>query len=164
MSFFFKTVYYSIVGFPGSSNSKEFTCNVGDLGSIPALGRSPEGEDMATHSSILAQGITMDRGAWQAIVHGVSKSRTQLSDFTFTFSFQYSYSECFFLVASCQHYLKNHKVIIAVNIFGGKRLCCPYFPKWFSCGLLLYIVGFPPSPWTLALTWFQSVLYFLREV
>ena len=30
----------------------------------------------------------MDRGAWKAAVHGVSKSRTQLSDFTFTFHFQ----------------------------------------------------------------------------
>ena len=29
----------------------------------------------------------MDRGAWRAAVHGVAKSRTQLSDFTFTFHF-----------------------------------------------------------------------------
>ena len=29
----------------------------------------------------------MDRGAWQAAVHGVAKSRTRLSDFTFTFHF-----------------------------------------------------------------------------
>ena len=36
-------MYYSIAGFPGSSDSKESTCNVGDLGSIPGLGRSPEG-------------------------------------------------------------------------------------------------------------------------
>ena len=33
---------------------------------------------MATHSSILAWRIPMDRGAWQAIVYGVTKSRTQL--------------------------------------------------------------------------------------
>ena len=31
------------MGFPGSSDGKEFTCNVGDLGSIPELGRSPGG-------------------------------------------------------------------------------------------------------------------------
>ena len=30
------------MGFPGGSAGKEFTCNVGDLGSIPVLGRSPE--------------------------------------------------------------------------------------------------------------------------
>ena len=35
-------------------------------------------EGMATHSSILAWRIPMDRGAWQAIVYGVTKSRTQL--------------------------------------------------------------------------------------
>ena len=43
----------SLVGLPGGSDGKEFTCNVGDLGSIPELGRPLE-EGMATHSSILA--------------------------------------------------------------------------------------------------------------
>ena len=51
---------------------------------------------MATHSSTLAQKMdggnenappAMYGGAWQAAVHGVAKSRTQLSDFTFTFHF-----------------------------------------------------------------------------
>ena len=37
-------------------------------------------EGMATHSSILAWRIPMDRGARQATVHGVAKSQTQLSD------------------------------------------------------------------------------------
>ena len=37
-------------------------------------------EGMATHSSILAWRIPMDRGAWWATVHGVTKGRTQLSD------------------------------------------------------------------------------------
>ena len=37
-------------------------------------------EGMATHSSILAWRIRMDRGAWQATVHGIAKSQTQLSD------------------------------------------------------------------------------------
>ena len=41
------------MGFPGGSDGKESSCNVGDLGSISGLGRSPE-EGMATHSSILA--------------------------------------------------------------------------------------------------------------
>ena len=49
--------------------------------------RSPGWEDpleesTATHSSILAWRIPMDRGAWWATVHGVTKSWTQLSDFT----------------------------------------------------------------------------------
>ena len=37
-------------------------------------------EGMATHSNILAWRIPMDRGAWQAMVHGVAKSQTRLSD------------------------------------------------------------------------------------
>ena len=41
------------VGFPGGSAGKESALNVGNLGSIPVLGRSP-GEGTATHSSILA--------------------------------------------------------------------------------------------------------------
>ena len=40
-------------GFPGSLDGKESACNVGDLSSTPGTGRSP-GEEMATHSSILA--------------------------------------------------------------------------------------------------------------
>ena len=35
---------------------------------------------MATHSSILAWRISMDRGAWQAVVHGFTKSQTKLSN------------------------------------------------------------------------------------
>ena len=37
-------------------------------------------EDMAAHYSILAWSTPMDRGAWQAIVHGVANSLTRLSD------------------------------------------------------------------------------------
>ena len=103
------------MGFPGGSAGEESTCNAGEPGSIPGLGRSPgEGigyphqyswaslvaqmvknplavweiwvlsldwedpleERMANHSSILAWRIPMDRGAWQATVHGVTKSQT----------------------------------------------------------------------------------------
>ena len=39
-------------------------------------------KEMAPHSSILAWRISMDRGAWQATVHGVTKSQTQLHSFT----------------------------------------------------------------------------------
>ena len=48
---------------------------------LPSLGwEDPLGEGMATHSSILAWRIPMDRGAWWATVHGVAKSWTQLSN------------------------------------------------------------------------------------
>ena len=45
----------------------------------------PLEKEMATHSSTLAWKNPMDGGAWQATVHGISKSQAQLSDFTFTF-------------------------------------------------------------------------------
>ena len=61
------------MGFPGGLDGKESTYNAGDMGLIPGLGRSPE-EGMATHASILACRIPMDRGAWQAMVHGVAES------------------------------------------------------------------------------------------
>ena len=54
---------------------------------VQSLGwEDPLEEGRATHSSILAWRIPMDRGAWQAIVHGVTKSQTQLSDFHFSTS------------------------------------------------------------------------------
>ena len=62
-------------GLPGGSDSKESECKGGDLGSIPGLGKSLE-ESMATHSSILAWRISVDRGTWQAAVHGVAESDT----------------------------------------------------------------------------------------
>ena len=65
--------------FSGGSDSKESACIAGDLGSIPGW-KDPLEKGMATHSSILAWRTPMDRGAWQATVHGVAKSRTQLSN------------------------------------------------------------------------------------
>ena len=48
---------------------------------VLSLGQEdPMEKEMATYSSILAWRISMDRGAWWATVHGVAKSRTQLSD------------------------------------------------------------------------------------
>ena len=67
------------LGFLGGSDSKESTCNVGDLGSIPGLGKSPGGG----HGNLLQYSCLenpMDRGAWWATVHGVTKSWTRLND------------------------------------------------------------------------------------
>ena len=69
----------------GGSEVKVSACNVGDLGSIPGLGRSPgEGNGNPLQYSCLEN--PMDREAWWATVQGVAKSRTRLSDLTFTFS------------------------------------------------------------------------------
>ena len=64
-------------GFPGGSDCKESAYNAGHLGSIPELGRSPrEGNGDPLQHSCLEN--SMDRGAWQATVHGVAKSQTWL--------------------------------------------------------------------------------------
>ena len=66
-------------GFPGGSVGKESTCNVGDWDLILGLGRPPrEGNGNPLQYSCLEN--PMDRGAWQATVHGVTKSWTQLSN------------------------------------------------------------------------------------
>ena len=68
----------SILGFPGGSAGKESAGNVGDLGSIPGLGRSPgEGKGYPLQYSGLENSV-------DCIVHGVAKSWTGLSDFHFT--------------------------------------------------------------------------------
>ena len=60
---------------PGGSDSKESACSVGDLGSVPALGRAPgEGNGHLLQYSYLEN--PRDRGAWQATVHAVTKSWT----------------------------------------------------------------------------------------
>ena len=63
------------MGFPCVSDGKESACNVGDLGSIPGLGRSPgEGKGYPFQYSGL-------ENSKDCIVRGVAKSQTQLSDF-----------------------------------------------------------------------------------
>ena len=137
-------LYTHLLGFPGSSTSKQSTFNTGDPGSIPGVGRSPgEGigyplqgswaslmaqmvnnlpamqetwvrslgweypleEGMATHSSILAWMIPMDRGAWQATVHGVTKSQIKLSNQAQHSTALYVYIHTYVCVFLCAHSL-----------------------------------------------------------
>ena len=53
-------------------SGKESACDAGDEGSIPGSGRSP-GEENGYPLQYSCLGNPMDRGAWQAIVHGVTK-------------------------------------------------------------------------------------------
>ena len=67
------------MGFPGGLDSKESACNAEDPGSIPGSGRFPgEGNGYPLQYSCLETSV--DREAWWATVHGVTKSWTQLSD------------------------------------------------------------------------------------
>ena len=69
----------SIKSFPAGSDSKESTCNAGDLGSVPGLGRSA-GELNGNPLQYSCLENSMNRGAWWATVHGIAKSWTLLSD------------------------------------------------------------------------------------
>ena len=61
-----------VLKFSGGSEGKESACHVGDLGLIPESGRFPgEGNGNPLQYSYLEN--PMDRGAWRAIVHGVTK-------------------------------------------------------------------------------------------
>ena len=60
-------------------SGKEPVCNAGDIALIPGLGRSPR-ERNGNLLQYSCLGNPIDRGGWQAIVHGVSKSHTVLSD------------------------------------------------------------------------------------
>ena len=59
---------------PWSSDGKESACNAGDMGSIPGLGRSP-GEENGYPLQYSYLGNPMDRGAWHATAHGVTKTQ-----------------------------------------------------------------------------------------
>ena len=67
------------MGFPGGTAVKNLLTSAGDTASIPVSGRSPGGGNgNPLQYSCLEN--SMDGGAWWAIVHGVPKSRTRLSD------------------------------------------------------------------------------------
>ena len=63
------------LGFSGGSDGKESACSVGDLSSIPGLGRSP-GKGNGYPLQYSCPKNSMDRGAWLATVHGVVESQT----------------------------------------------------------------------------------------
>ena len=74
-SFILTAIQYSNLGVPGGSDHKESSCNAGDMGLIPGLGRSLEGG----HGNPLQYsylGNPIDR---EATVRRVTKSQTQLS-------------------------------------------------------------------------------------
>ena len=92
-------------------SGKESTCQAGGAGLIHGLGRFLGGEnDNPFQYSCL--GNPMDNGAWLAIVHGVTKSRIQLSDFTFTFHFD-----------ALEKEMATHSSVLAWRIPGTGEPC-----------------------------------------
>ena len=66
--------------YPDDSDRKESSHSTGDRGLIPGSGRSPE-EGNGNPLQYPCLENSMDRGVWQATVHGVTKSRTRLNDY-----------------------------------------------------------------------------------
>ena len=82
LNFLFCIGVYPIKGFPCSSVSKESTCDAGDLGSIPGLGRSTGDAVIFVSRGWNGNPLQcsclenpMDRGAWQVTVYGVTRVR-----------------------------------------------------------------------------------------
>ena len=86
------------MGFPGGSVVKNLPANAGNAGWIPGLERSP-GKGNVNPTPVFCLENPMDRGAWRATVHGITKSRTRLSDFHFHF---------FTTKATCHYYILTH--------------------------------------------------------
>ena len=70
----FKSIF-SYLLISGGSDSKECACNIGHPSSIHTLGKSP-GERNDYRLQYPCMENPMDAGAWQAMIHGVSKSLT----------------------------------------------------------------------------------------
>ena len=66
-------IYCDLLGLPCGLGGKESSCNEGDLGLIPGSGRSPGGGNVNLLQYSCLENY-MDRGVWQATVHGVTKS------------------------------------------------------------------------------------------
>ena len=104
-------------------------CNTGGWGSIPGLGRSPGGgNSYPLQYSCLEN--DMGRGAWQAIVHGVAKWWTRLSDFHFLnilfhygLSQEIGYSSLCYTIGPCCLFILN--VIVCIYYINPKFLVHP---------------------------------------
>ena len=66
------------MGFPGDQCGKESSCNVRDASLVPGSRRSP-GEGNGNPLQYSCLGNPMDRGAWQATVHGVAKKEAEVT-------------------------------------------------------------------------------------
>ena len=102
----FKNPTPVFLGFPCGSAGKESACNVGDLGSIPGLGRSSgEGKGYPVQYSGLENSMN-------CIVHGVAKSQTPLRDFHFR-----KPQPCYMHRSLCSTSDHNNKQLLILHFF-----------------------------------------------
>ena len=136
----------NVLGFPGGSAGKESTCNVGHLGSTPWLGRSPgEGNRYPLQNSGLENSI-------DCIVHGVSMSRTWLSDFHFHLSSSWILIKllnplCLDLVI-CRIIAVKHSPHRIVKDTAHSVFCSVWqiFSTAYIWSIIIYICNFSPYP------------------
>ena len=105
---------------PGGSEVKASAHNAGDLGFIPGSGRSP-GEENGNALQYSCLENPMDRGTWRATVHGVTKSRTWLSDF---------------ISSSCPPYCQRSPLFVAFTL-SPQKPCLSRLPPQALCTLRL---------------------------
>ena len=124
-------------GFPCGSAGKEFTCNAGDLGSVPGLGRSPgEGKGYPLQYSVLENSMDYT-------VHGVTKSQTWQNDFHFHFSEGRERSQCWVLGVETEHLgeqgrlrgKEDARVLFGACHFVNDQPCFPWWTLPFPVGL-----------------------------
>ena len=128
-------------GFPSGSGGKVSTCQAGDLGSIPGLGISP-GEGNGNPLQFSCMDNSMDRGAWIAIIYGVSKSQTwlkQLSMHAHPF-FDWVTWFFFFFTLNCM----RHLYILEISQSPVSHIICKYFLPFHKLSFH-FIISFTKS-------------------
>ena len=122
------------------SELKASACNVGDPGSTPGLGRSLGEGNGNPHQYCLKN--PMDGRAWQATVHGVSKSWTRLSDLASLLQGQFSgslgsWGQCSHTKGSGFDHIGCHQLthpVLQSELTGeGKFFSCCGKPLWLGC-------------------------------
>ena len=143
-----------VKGFPGSSVGKESTCNAGDMGLIPGSERAP-GEENGYSLQYSCLGNPMDREAWQATVHGVSRVRHNLVTKPLPLEskpfFQVTFSIHDYRISTSNSSLKFHtklNVLVKKSGFNKTLSSQSSQPHWFSYNNEAYsCLMFWRDPW-----------------
>ena len=143
-----------VKGFPGSSVGKKSTCNAGDMGLIPGSERAP-GEENGYSLQYSCLGNPMDREAWQATVHGVSRVRHNLVTKPLPLEskpfFQVTFSIHDYRISTSNSSLKFHtKLNVLVKKSGFNKTVSSQSsqPHWFSYNNEAYsCLMFWREPW-----------------
>ena len=122
------------------SQTKESTCNAGDLGSIPGWGRSPgEGKGYPFQYSLL--GNPVDQGAWRATTHRIAKRQTWLKPFSTHMYIKIPHSFC----ATHINVVSHH--VVWENQFWSYPECLRSWPfvqlECVSISMSWYVIVWP---------------------